>query len=185
MIETIQLTIVRQSARVHQLWGRPGESFDQFYFFTNLFTNLSLLFLPPLATSSDMPVSDPSSSNLSDSSPKGSAVGRSTSETPSTGTRPRSRASLDASSTTGRVRVPAKRARKTINCGPCRLSKLKCDRYSFSPLCSCRSHYDLPLRPENGRVPRANYEVRDFPSDLPHSLRPPPFHTIHIIQGHF
>ena len=92
-----------------------------------------------------MPVSDPSSSTLSDRSPTQTDETRSTSETPSTGTRPRSPASLDLPYTSGRIRVPAKRARKAINCAPCRQSKLKCDRYFSSPPCSCRSLYDLPL----------------------------------------
>ncbi|KAF8494457.1 hypothetical protein F5888DRAFT_660765 [Russula emetica] len=78
----------------------------------------------------------PSSSNLSDRSPKETSERRSSSETPSTTTRPRSPASLDAFSSTDRIRVPAKRARKTINCGPCRLSKLKCDRER--PCSSCK-----------------------------------------------
>jgi len=78
----------------------------------------------------------PSSSILSNRSPKETSEGQPSPETPSTGTRPRSPASLDGSSSTDRVRVPAKRARKTINCGPCRLSKLKCDRER--PCSSCK-----------------------------------------------
>ncbi|KAH9996141.1 hypothetical protein BJV74DRAFT_877445 [Russula compacta] len=84
-----------------------------------------------------MPESDPSSSNLSDPSPKQATKRRSTSsETPTNAARPRSPASLDALSTADGGRVPAKRARKAINCGPCRLSKLKCDRER--PCSSCK-----------------------------------------------
>lgn len=39
------------------------------------------------------------------------------------------------------TRPPPKRARKAINCEPCRNSKLKCDRYVFQPLRARQSPY--------------------------------------------
>ncbi|KAI9455408.1 hypothetical protein F5148DRAFT_1324980 [Russula earlei] len=84
-----------------------------------------------------MPNSDPSSSTLSDPPTRQTAKRRSTSsESPSATTRPRSPPSLDAPSTADGVRASTKRARKAINCGPCRLSKLKCDRER--PCSSCK-----------------------------------------------
>ncbi|KAI0270743.1 fungal-specific transcription factor domain-containing protein [Gloeopeniophorella convolvens] len=74
-------------------------------------------------------MSDPSSSQRAISSAKPVRHKLSTSsEAPPSHIRPRSPSSGDAPLSTDPARQPAKRARKAINCGPCRLSKLKCDR---------------------------------------------------------
>lgn len=68
-------------------------------------------------------------------------------------------------------RPPTKRARKAINCEPCRNSKLKCDRY----VCPSRHSHPAPLTlpPETAPALAVSSEVRLSSLPPPSSLLPP------------
>ncbi|KAI0299005.1 fungal-specific transcription factor domain-containing protein [Multifurca ochricompacta] len=100
-----------------------------------------------------MPESEPSSNQ---SHPSPNSVGKkhpASSEGPSTNIRPRSPTYLDTSSTADGARIPTKRARKAINCGPCRLSKLKCDRERPCSSCKLRGTTASCYQGSDGRSP--------------------------------
>ncbi|KAI0255493.1 hypothetical protein BJV78DRAFT_678435 [Lactifluus subvellereus] len=112
-----------------------------------------------------MPKSDPSSSvqSLADPSPRSTGERHSTfPETSFTNIRPHSPTSPDTSSTADSIRLPFKRARKAVNCGPCRTSKLKCDRERPCSSCKLRGTTASCFRGQDEGSPTTS---RDDPSD--------------------